>query len=297
MNIKKIIKSQKIRHRIISLFKWIPDELMLKFQYRIILGRWPDLKKPKRFSEIIQVYKIKYRNDAVLRCVDKLEVRKFVSDKLKSSENLTELYQVVKNANDIDLGSLPDKFVIKSTSGGNGDNVLIVTEKSEFDLQSVKTKLNGWLKKNYSNVSREWAYSQVASNPKLIIEEYLEIKSENGLEDYKFLCFKGVMKVLWVDKDRFADHKRAFWDGELKFLKNVESDYPTFDEDPGLPEEIMDMKRIAEKLAEDFPFVRVDLYNVKGKIYFGELTFYPWSGYVQFKPDEFDYKLGSYFKL
>lgn len=210
---------------------------------------------------------------------------------------LNKLFQVCDNAEDIDYDSLPEKFVIKTTNGGNGDNVLIVKNKSALNIHETNRMINSWLKKNYSSVSREWAYADASSHPRIVIEKFLEsVDTQNSLDDYKFLCFNGKFRYLWVDKSRFVHHRRGFWDKDLNFMPDVKSDHPTFENAPALPENIKEMVSIAEALSEGFPFVRVDLYNVDGRIYFGEMTFYPWSGYVQFMPDEFDITLGSEFK-
>ena len=110
------------------------------------------------------------------------------------------------------------------------------------------------------------------------------------------MFFNGKFRLLWVDKDRYVDHHRGFWDEDLHFLPNVYSDHATFQNPPALPSNIQEMIRIGQSLAGDFPYARIDLYNVDNKVVFGEITFYPWSGYVKFTPDEFDFRLGSYFE-
>lgn len=294
MNIKNLIKSQKVRHKIMSLASCVPDWIMLPLQYKILLHRWPNLKEPQRFTEWIQFYKINYRNPVLLKCVDKYAVRKYITDKI-GDVFLAKLFQVCSNAHSIEFEKLPNQFVIKTTSGGNGDNVIIVKDKTSINKDKIINSVNSWLSKNYSNTAREWAYSTAASHPLIITEEYLENDSESGLDDYKFLCYNGKFRYLWVDHARYTGHRRGFWNQNLDFLSNIKSDHPTFEKEPQLPTNISEMIKIAEKLAADFPFVRVDLYNIKGRIVFGELTFYPWSGYVQFDPDNFDYKLGKYF--
>lgn len=235
-----------------------------------------------------------YRNPTLLDCVDKYAVRQYVTNKL-GGVNLTVLYQVCENAEAINLTNLPEKFVIKTTSGGNGDNVLIVKDKTTLNMGEMVRTVNGWLSKNYSNTAREWAYKKAANHPRIIVEEYLENDIEEGLDDYKFLCYNGKFRYLWIDKGRYSNHRRGFWDENLKFLDYVNSDHPSFNDEPELPSNILSMITVAEKLASDFPFVRVDLYNINGRIVFGELTFYPWSGYVKFEPDEFDFSLGRFF--
>lgn len=297
MDIKKIVKSQTIRHKVLKSLGWVPNWLMVRLQYRVILHRWPNLNSPRRFTEWLQIYKIKYRNPLLPICVDKYEVRKYIETKIQGRDILNKLYQVCDRGEEIDFAKLPNKFVIKSTNGGNGDNVLIVKDKDLIDYNKVVKDVNKWLSKNYNTISREWAYCNSSKHPRIIVEKYLENSDENSdLDDYKFLCFNGVVQVLWVDKDRYNNHKRGFWNNKFEFIEDVKSDHPTFLVPPKLPENIEEMRSIAQTLSKDFPFVRVDLYNVKGRIIFGELTFYPWSGYVQFDRDSFDYELGEYFK-
>lgn len=298
MDVKKIIKSQKCRHFILNCLFWIPDRIMLCLQYYLLLHRWPDMKHPKRFTEKIQCYKAFYRNPKMLNCVDKYKVRKYVIEKLGTDCYLNILYQVCNSAENIDFNSLPNQFVIKTTDGGNGDNVLICRDKQELDIASITNKINSWRNKKYYSISREWAY-EGAKDSKIIVEKFLESPEniDGSIDDYKFLCFDGKFRFLWVDKNRYSNHRRGFWDETLHFLQGIKSDHPTFDIAPNLPDNIHEMITVAEQLAKGFPFARVDLYNIQGKIIFGEITFYPWSGYVQFAPDSFDYDLGKYFEV
>lgn len=296
MDYKKIVKDQDTRFKILNMLSWVPDSIMLRFQYRIQLGRWPDFKHPKRFTEKLQLYKMKYRNPIMHQCVDKYEVRKYVESK-GLGHILNELYGVYNSPEDIDFSKLPNQFVIKTTDGGGGLNVIVVKDKSKEDIQTIYEKLRLWLnnKKSAAAAGREWAY--ISDYPsRIIIEKYLEDKTGGGnLSDYKFMFFDGVFKCLWIDKDRYTNHHRGFWNENFSFLSNVKSDHDTFENPPRLSDNILNMKSIAEKLAEGFPYARIDLYDVNGEIFFGEITYYPWSGYVQFTPDSFDYQLGSYF--
>ncbi len=290
---KKEMK-RSIKYSIIRCLKFVPDSVMLKVQYRLFCKRTLNLENPKRFSEKIQKYKINYRNDLLGICVDKYRVRDYI--KQKGLEYiLNDLYQVVDYANEIDWKSLPEKFVIKTTDGSNGDNIVIIKDKSTADFNEIKKKLKLW--KNKKNVcpGREWAYTQIDKS-RIVIEKYLENEKnpEAGLEDYKILCFNGKPEIVIIDKDRYLNHSRNFYDTEWNQI-NAESDCPNFPEDFKKPDNLEEMLTIAQILSSDFPFVRVDLYNVSGKIIFGELTFYPWSGYVTYNPDSFDFDLGKKF--
>ena len=295
MNYKKIVKSQKVRFKILKALKWVPDLIMLKIQYRLKLGRWPNLKHPTRYTEKLQLYKMKYRNPVMYQCVDKYEVHKYIEGKGLGAI-LNKVYGIYDKAEDINLNALPNKFVAKTTGGGGGENVAVVRDASNTDLEALRAKLDLWQKDMGASYGREWAYDGIKKN-RIIVEELLEDdeNADGSIDDYKMMCFDGKFKSLWIDKGRYSDHHRGFWDENLNFLPNVYSHHDTFKEPPVLPKNIGEMVKIAEKLSEDFPYARVDLYNIKGRIVFGEITFYPWSGYVQFTPDEFDIQLGSYF--
>lgn len=260
------------------------------------MGRRLDLKHPTRFSEKMQFYKVYYRNIDMLPCTDKYKVREYVKNRMPHKCLLNKLYGKFDKAEDIKFQDLPSQFVIKTTDGGNGENVFICKDKSQLDKSKIIKEVNAWKNKRYFIASREWAY-RGATDSKIIIEELLtDPDSKDGsLRDFKFLCFDGKFKYLWVDFDRFSNHVRGWWDENLRFL-HIDSDYPSIDTPRELPSNINEMIQVAECLSDGFPFARIDLYNLSGKIVFGEITFYPVSGYVKFRPDSFDYELGKCFR-
>lgn len=294
MDYKKIIKKPEIRYKILSMFNWVPDIIMIKLQYKIKMKRKLDLKNPKRFTEKIQWYKLNYRNPIMHQCVDKFEVRKYVEGKgLK--DILNEIYNVYDNIDNIDFKKLPNKFVIKATNGGGGLNILICEDKEKFDIEHALKTMNSWLNiKQKKSFGREWAYE--GNSNKIIIEKYLEGNDEHlsGINDYKFLCYNGKVEYIVFDGDRYIKHKRNIYDRNWNYI-DIQTDCEKLGDTIKKPENLEKMIGIAEILSKDFPFVRVDLYSISGKIVFGELTFYPWSGYVQFEPDEFDFSLGKQF--
>lgn len=296
MDYKKIIKNRNTRFLILKLLGFVPDRIMLKLQYKIKLGRSLNLNHPKRFTEKLQWYKINYRNPIMHRCVDKYGVRKFVESK-GLSDILVKLYGHYKTINDVPFSSLPNSFVIKTTHGGGGLNVVVVPDKSKIDTEELKQKLSFSEDRVANNGGgREWAYYGLKTG---IIVEQLLVNSENpraGVNDYKIFCYNGHAKYIIVDVDRYIGHKRNFYDREWHNL-HITSDCPAADREIEKPENLEKMLDIAERLSEDFPYVRVDLYSVEGKVYFGELTFYPWSGYVQFLPDSADFMFGKDFIL
>lgn len=293
MDYKQIFRSQKLRFIILRILSFVPDSIMLKLQYRIKMDRRLNLRNPERFTEKIQWYKIHYRNPLMGQCVDKFEVRKFV-ESIGLSHILNKLYAVCSDASEIDFDTLPERFVIKTTDGGGGENVLICRDKNSLDVPGVISVISKWKNKKNINAGREWAYTCIKES-RYIVEEYLENDSnpEAGISDYKFFCFNGKPYCVVYDIDRYIGHKRNFYDINWNNL-DVTSDCPGFqDEGTEKPAGLDEMIEVAGKLSSGFPFVRVDLYYIKGHVYFGEMTFYPWSGYVQFTPDEFDARLGK----
>lgn len=296
MNYKKIFKSQKLRFLILRYLSFVSDKRMLSWQYKIKLGRNLNFKKPDRYTEKLQLYKMYYRNPLLGECVDKYNVRKYIESK-GLSDILNTLYGIYDEVADIDFNKLPNKFVVKSTDGGGGENILICKDKEKLDIESTKRILKGWKNKKDINAGREWAYTQIDKS-RYIIEQLLinENNPEAGISDYKIFCFNGKPYCIVYDIDRYIGHKRNFYDTNWNCL-NVSSDCPNFVDDKVKPEGLKEMLLVAEKLSSDFPFVRVDLYYLNHQVYFGELTFYPWSGYVQFDPDEFDFVLGNLFDI
>lgn len=293
---RKILGTRKLRMKVLSGLSWLPDSVMLKVQYFMQTGERLNLKNPKKFNEYLQAYKLYYRNPEMQRCADKVEVREFVKE--KGLENiLIPLIGVYNKPEDIDFEKLPDKFVVKASDGGGGNEVLICREKSEKFIEESKKKIQEWMNRSRprKHIAREWAYENDFAR-KILIEELLEDPSElPDVDDFKFFCYNGKYKVLEWHKDRSTNHSAAHYDENLQYLPNFYT-YKVMHSDHPLPENIGEMVKVAEKLSEGFPFVRVDLYNIGGKIYFGEMTFYPASGYFVFRPDEINIWLGSFFK-
>ena len=191
MNYKRIIQNQKQRLLILKFLAFVPDAIMLKWQYRIKMGRKLDLNRPQRYTEKLQLYKMYYRNPILFQCVDKYRVREYVATKGLTSI-LNTLYGVYEDCKDIDWKVLPDSFVIKTTDGGGGENIFICKNKSDLDIESVKSHLVGWKNKKDINAGREWAYTGITKS-QYIIEELLvnEDNPDAGISDNKILCFNG----------------------------------------------------------------------------------------------------------
>lgn len=298
MNYKKIITSQKSRFFLLRCLSWIPDKWIIPLQYRIKTDRWPNLKNPQRFTEKLQVYKMKYRNPLMHQCVDKYEVRKYVEGKGLAGI-LVKCYGVYKDAKEIDYVALSNQFVVKTTDGGGGNNVLICKDKNLIDWDETIKKVNSWLGVKDVNAGREWAYTGIKES-RIIVEEYIPSDPDKGgLIDYKFFCFNGRCEYIYVVADRKIGHGGGFGVFSRNFEKTEVQrvDERPLERDIPKPDNYDELMATAELLAGDFPEVRVDLYDVDGKILFGELTFYDGSGYMTFNPDSFDYEMGEKFDV
>jgi hypothetical protein len=299
MDYKKIIKSRETRLRILRTLDFIPDKTMIKMQYFIKTGRRLNLKNPQRYTEKLQWYKLYYRDPLMQQCADKYDVREYVRSK-GLGYILNECYGVYERVEDIDFDSLPDQFVLKDTLGGGGNSIIICKDKATFDFENAKKQMQKWLSidSNKKNEGREWVYQ--GRKHRIIIEKYIESNpSEGGLVDYKFFCFNGEPKYLYVIADRILGQIAGIgiFNVNFELLSVIRTDERPLERNIEKPKNFDEMIDIVKIISKDFPHVRVDLYNQDGNIIFGENTFFDGSGYHKYEPDEFDYELGSYFKL
>lgn len=289
-----ILKNNGFRRFFEAGIKYFPDKLVVRLQYRVLVGRWPNLKTPKRFSEKIEWYKLHYRIPLMTQCVDKYREKFYLNDK-GFEEYVPKTLQVCDKIEEVDFEKLPNAFIIKCNNG-YGNNV-IVRDKSKMNKIEIYKTFKAWHSTSPVVFGREWAFFDVKQ--KILVEELLVSKDgtqKGDLNDYKFMCFNGEPKVIWADIDRYTNHRRNFYDLKWNQIP-VESDCPNTDYEVKAPYGLPKMLEIASQIAKDFPFVRVDFYSVNNKIYIGELTFYPWSGCVNYKPDSFDFELGNMFVL
>ena len=305
MNYKKIIKSRDLRIKILSYLGWVPDGIMLRLQYWLQTGRKLDLKHPKRFTEKLQLYKMKYRNPDMLRCTDKYEVRKYVKEK-GLGDCLIPLIGVYNKVEDIDFSSLPNQFVAKTTDGGGGNQVLICKDKNKLEVKDFFALMRKWMTAPKGlNAGREWAYENNYPR-RIIIEELISdhskqmhqedlVNNDNPLLDYKIFCFDGTPKFLYLSDT--PNHEIVFLDMDWNILPFGRTDYNLMKDIPAKPNNLTEIIDVAKRLSKGFPHVRVDLYKVGSQVYFGELTFYTASGYIPFTPDSVDFELGKLFEL
>lgn len=295
INYKKIIKSQKLRLKILEFLSFLPDDFTIKYQYFIRTGRFVNLKNPKRYSEKIQWYKLNYRTPLISQCSDKYAVREYVQSK-GLGHILNELYAAYDRVDDIDFSTLPQSFAMKANNG-SGTNYF-VTDKNSEDENNLRNIAYEWIKNKKKSVAGEWCYENIPA--KIIFEKLLPRDSRNDLPDYKFFCFNGEPFCLYTMIDYTDNHdngKLGFYDMEFNQLPCRRMDFAPITQKLDKPKNFEKMVEYARILSEDFPHVRVDFYNIDGDIIFGELTFHNGSGYVEFEPDEFDFEMGEKFVL
>ena len=292
---KKIIKSQDTRLKILKALRMVPDKPMIRLQYKIKTGNSLSLSNPKRYTEKIQWYKLNYRTREMTVCSDKYTVRKYLEDRGYGSI-LNPLYAVYENPDDIDFDALPNRFALKCSTG-SGLNYFVYDKKKE-DYSRLRSMMHEWFKDDSYAYGREWCYKDC--RPRILVERLIPRNDKNDLPDYKFFCFQGRVFCLYTMIDYTDNHengKLGFFDREFNQMPYFRLDFKPITESVHKPDCFDEMVRIAEDLAKDFPHVRVDFYDVNGKVVFGELTFYNACGYTKFKPDEFDYIMGEQFIL
>jgi hypothetical protein len=261
-------------------------------------GKTMDFKNPVTYTQKQQWMKLYDQSKERSQYSDKYAVREHIKATI-GEEYLIPLISIngkdhFDDPKEIDFDRLPNAFVIKCNHGSHYN--VIVKDKSKLtpkDIKKIKKQLAVWLREHYAFlVGMELVYEQI--KPTMIIEEYMAI--DDDLPDYKFMCFSGEVKYVWCDQGRFADHRRSVFDLDynlMSFNLHIHENV----KDMRKPENFEKMVELAAVLCEDFPYVRVDLYNVKGRIYFGEMTFCSGAGYQSPNPVEYDKVLGDMIQL
>lgn len=294
ISMNKILKYYNKDYRFFSVEdeKWQENEIKEKYWIRV--GKNCNLQNPKTFNEKLQWLKLYYKKSEHTQMVDKYKVRQYVKEKI-GEEYLIPLLGVYDNFEEIEFNKLPNDFVIKCNH--DSGSVFICRDKERLDIEELKSRIDQCMNTNYYYGSFEWPYKNI--KPSIIIEKYLNNKMSDDIIDYKFFCFDGIPKFLYVSEG-LENHKTArisFYDMNYDEVNFSRSDYMQFTLKPKKPQNFEKMKLLATCLANKEPFVRVDFYEMEGEIYFGELTFFPCSGYIPFAPCEYDEKLGELLKL
>lgn len=273
---------------------FIPDKLYLSIYYRIKFGKKLDWENPKSFNEKLQWLKLYDRRPEYTVFCDKYRVRDYIA-KTIGEEYLIPLLGVWDSPDDIDFGKLPNQFVLKCNHDSGG--ICFCKDKLKFDIKLAVKQLKNSLKNDYFFSGREWAYKNISR--KIIAEKYMQEKDNDELTDYKFFCFNGEPKFLYVSSG-LSYHPTArisFLTLDWNFAPFKRIDYKSFEELPIKPTHFNNMLYIARKLSKNIPFIRVDLYEIDNKVYFSELTFFPCGGLIEFEPSIYDLVLGSLIKL
>lgn len=300
INLKRIIDSFKnpwvLGDLVLNYFAPLVknDITFLKLKYYFIFHKKLNLDNPQSYNEKLQWLKVNCRNSDYTQMVDKIEAKKHVAN-IIGNDYIIPTLGIYNSFDDIDFAKLPNKFVIKCTHDSGG--VVVCKDKNNLDIKTTKKIIEHGLGKSAFWASREYPYKEV--KPRIIIEEYMEDESGYELKDYKIFCFNGKAKFLFVATDRGKENEETkfdFYDLDWNHLP-LTNGHPNSLKQIEKPKNLDEMVIISEKLSNGIPHVRVDLYNINGKIYFGELTFFHWSGFVPFVPDCWDYKFGDYIEL
>lgn len=275
-------------------FHSMDDEKYLSLSYKANLGHDLNLDDPKGFNEKLQWLKLHDRNPLYTTLVDKYRVKHWVADKI-GEEYVTETYDHWDCAEDIDISGLPDRFVLKPNH--DSGSIAICRDRSTFDLEAAKKMLAKSLRRNFYWGGREWPYKNV--KPLIFAEEYLDPgDGAADLSDYKLFRFSDGHIVTLAMTGRFSEAgpTKTFFDEQWRPLDLSEGNHPRFPEMPA-PPHFEKMKNFADMLSMGFPFCRVDFYESGRRLLFGEMTFYPNSGYEHFEPADWDSTFGSWIEL
>ena len=281
--------------------KIMSDKLFIKTQYLFRTKKRLNLDNPKTFNEKLQWYKLNYHNPILNKCVDKIDVREYVREKLGSAEAdeiLIPMIDFYDKVEDINFSVLPNEYIVKLSNGSSFNYICF--NNDDINKSKIKSRFSNWIKLDYFSYGREWAYKDVKN--RILIEQLLKPSSGEHPQDYRFFCFDGEVEFITVDSNsvengvKNSNYNRNIYDKNWQLI-NARIQYPQNDKLDDKPDKLASMIKMAEKLSENFPQVRVDFYYFDEKIYFGELTFYHASGYQKIEPKEFDDYISSKFLI
>ncbi len=274
----------------------MPDEEYLRRVYRYTMNCKPDFVHPKNFNEKLNWMKLHDHNPLYTTMVDKYEVKQFVSDRIGAGHVIPLLGGPWNSAEEIDFDTLPEQFVLKCTH--DSGSIEICRDRNSFDAEAVTRRLSKKLKQNYFLKNREWAYKNVA--PRIIAEPFIPSLGNPDSLEYKLTCFNGKVKIITVCRgiahSSFDERTNDNYDRDGNHLPWY-AFYKNASVEPGLPPQIDQIISFAEKLTDGIPQVRCDFYMIDNQVYFGEFTFYTWSGLVEFTPPEWNDIMGSWIHL
>lgn len=293
--IKDFITNPQIRFSymtILGVYNKLSDEEFLKKKYKVVMGKDLDLDNPKGFNEKLQWLKIHNRKPEYTIMVDKHLAKTYVAEKI-GEKYIIPTIGVWDKFEDIDFEKLPNNFVLKCTHDSGG--LVICRDKSKLDLKKTRKKINKCLKRDYYMMAREWAYKDVPR--KIICEKYMQDKDKKILPVYKVFCFNGEAKIIqFIQNDKSPMETVDYYDTNWNLL-DLKQNFPNSKNPNEKPECLEEIIECAEKLTQNVPFLRGDFYEINGKVYFSELTFYSDGGMASFRPEDWNIKLGEYIKL
>src|SRR5690554_3428603 len=293
--IKSIIKKPKLLlvKPLMFLSPLLGNRLYLKLLFPLKVGYKLNLKNPQTYNEKLQWLKLYYRNPLLPKMVDKYEYKEYIKQKI-GDKYVVENYGIWNSFDEIDFDSLPAQFVLKTTHDQGG--VVICRDKSTFNFKKAKVKLDKHMKTNLFFKFREWPYKTVEA--RIIAEKFLIEEDFDDLMDYKFYCFHGKPEILYVSYGRgTADVYLDFYDMNLNYLDIQRPAHRTSGKPLNKPMNFELMVNLAQQIAGVEPHVRIDFYNIRGKIYFGEYTLFQGGGMMPFIPKKWDYILGEMLNL
>lgn len=285
------MSSNKLVKNIRYMLKFLPDRIYIQLNYFARFKKFANLETPKTYNEKINWLKLNVKNPLYTKLVDKYEVKSYVGN-IIGSQYIIPTLQVYEDVDSIDFDALPEQFVLKCTHDSEG--LVICKDKTSLNIDKAKKKLRRALKQNFFYIGREYPYKNV--KPRIIAEPYLEDNIYNELRDYKFFCFDGEPKFMSVISNRMNDAKIDYFDLNFKHL-DTRQKYENADQKIEKPINFDKMIELSRTLSKKLGHVRVDFYEVNGKIYFGELTFYHFSGFMPFEPAKWDEIFGEYFNF
>ncbi len=291
--IKQILKNPSLLFEILGhrgLLNFIKDEQYLKILYRIRMKKNLNIKDPVNYNEKLQWLKLHNRKEIYTKMVDKYEVKEYVKN-IIGEEYIIPTIGIYNKFEDIEFEKLPNQFVIKCTHDSGG--IVICKDKTLFNYKKAKKKINKCLKHNFYYGQREWPYKNV--KPRVLIEKYMEDNINKSMRDYKFFCFNGEPKLMYISEglENHATAKISFYDMDFKITDCKRSDYKQLDYTPKKPKNFELMKKFAAILSKNIPHIRVDFYEINEKLYFGELTFFTCSGFMPFESEKWNNELGE----
>lgn len=275
-------------------YKTMSDRDFLCMQFKNVFGYDLNLENPQTYNEKLQWLKLNDRNPQYVQLVDKYQVKKIVTN-IIGEQYIIPTLGVWDSFDEIDFSKLPNQFVLKCTHDSGG--LVICTDKSKLNMAAAKKKIDKCLKNDYYMQNREWPYKDVPR--RIIAEAYMVDESGYELKDYKFFCFDGKVKAMFIASDRESsteETKFDFFDAEFRKLPFTNG-HPNSTKQYEKPRTFEEMKSLAEKISAGLPQARIDFYDVNGKVYFGEITFFHWSGFKKFEPPIWDKKFGEWIDL